>query len=222
MEILSPLQNNILSLLDKFSDNDKNAFYFTGGTALAFFYLKHRKSNDLDFFADTEHLITPFSQKTEELLKREKLKVERRRGFQSLVELFVESGNDTTIIHLALDSPFRIEPTTSFKEFPTLRVDNLTDLAANKLLALFSRATLRDFIDVYFLATKWIDKKTLIKNAQTKDPGFDLYWLGVALERIEGFSDDSPEMLLLLERCPISKIKDFFNKWRQEIREQIV
>jgi predicted nucleotidyltransferase component of viral defense system len=26
-------------------------FYFSGGTALAYFYLQHRKSEDLDFFS---------------------------------------------------------------------------------------------------------------------------------------------------------------------------
>lgn len=102
-----------------------------------------------------------------------------------------------------------------------MRVDNLIDIAANKVLTLFSRATLRDFIDVYFLSNS-VDKDTLIKNAQKKDPGFDLYWFGIALERMEEFSDDSQEMLLLLKPCLMSEIKKFFNKWRQEIRKQIV
>src|SRR3989344_7811515 len=30
----------------------KNNFYFTSGTALSYFYLQHRYSQDLDFFSD--------------------------------------------------------------------------------------------------------------------------------------------------------------------------
>lgn len=55
-------------ILHRFSElPDKEAFYLTGGTALSAFYLKHRKSNDLDFFTDVEELILPISQKLKEI-----------------------------------------------------------------------------------------------------------------------------------------------------------
>ncbi len=145
MEILTGLQKKILNIFSALPD--KGAFYLTGGTALSAFFLKHRKSHDLDFFTNIEELISPVSLKLEAYLKKHDLRVERLRGFHSFVELSVNSSEDSTIIHLALDSPFRFEQPTAFEEIPGLKVDSLTDIATNKLLALFGRAVLRDFID---------------------------------------------------------------------------
>ena len=104
MEVLQKIQKDILACLKDLTDI--GAFYLTGGTALSAFYLYHRKSNDLDFFTSIEELILPFSIKLEETLRKKGIEVERRRGFHSFVELFVSSHNASTVIHIALDSPF--------------------------------------------------------------------------------------------------------------------
>lgn len=219
MEILTELQKKILVLFSGLPD--KEAFYLSGGTALSAFFLQHRKSHDLDFFTSVEELILPFSQKLEASLKKENLNVERLRGFNSFVELSVSSDIDSTVIHLALDTPFRFEQPSSFKDIPGIKVDSLIDIATNKLLALFGRATLRDFIDVYFLAREYFSKKELIEKAAQKDPGFDLYWLGIAIERLNEFSGDETEMHLLTKSCSINELKEFFNIWRKEILKEI-
>lgn len=220
MEILSNLQRKILKLFSVLLD--KEAFYLTGGTALSAFFLKHRKSNDLDFFTNIEELISPFSQKLGAALKKEKLGVERLRGFHSFVELSVNSPEESTIIHLALDSPFRFEQPSDSEQIPGLKIDSLIDIATNKLLALFGRAVLRDFIDIYFLVNEHFSKNALIEKACQKDPGFDLYWLGVAMERINDFSDDSPDMHLLVMPCTMNELRKFFSVWREDIRKEIV
>jgi len=51
-EILTKQQKLALKLLAK-TDISAN-FYFSGGTALAYYYLEHRKSEDLDFFSEVE------------------------------------------------------------------------------------------------------------------------------------------------------------------------
>jgi predicted nucleotidyltransferase component of viral defense system len=55
MEILNKTQKAVLDIFSK-SDLSKK-FYFTGGTALAFFYLKHRRSDDLDFFTEKNRFV---------------------------------------------------------------------------------------------------------------------------------------------------------------------
>lgn len=45
---LYPLQDKVFTIIDKL----KTGFYLTGGTALSRFYLKHRYSDDLDFFVN--------------------------------------------------------------------------------------------------------------------------------------------------------------------------
>jgi predicted nucleotidyltransferase component of viral defense system len=200
---------------------DKDVFYLTGGTALSAFFLKHRKSHDLDFFTGDEEIILPFTQKLEALLKDEKFKVERLRGFHSFIELSVNSTDDSTIIHFALDSPFRFEQPLDSEEISGLKVDSLIDIATNKLLALFGRAVLRDFIDVYFLTRSYFKKSELMEKSRLKDPGFDLYWLGVAMERIDNFPDNSPDMHLLIRPCTMRELKEFYKEWRKEIRKEI-
>jgi len=219
LEILESIQKKILSHLKDLPDI--NAFYLTGGTALSAFYLGHRKSNDLDFFTNTEELILPFSFKMEEILKGKGFNVKRERGFRSFVELFVDFYDESTIMHIALDSPFRFEQPAESKEFPGIKIDSLIDIATNKLLTLFGRATLRDFIDVYFLVKEKFTQAELIEKAKIKDPGLDLYWLGVAFERVNEFSDNSPEMLLLMRPCNTNELQGFFNEWKREIYRDI-
>lgn len=220
MEVINNIQKLIL---EHFSETPGSEhFYLTGGTALSEFYLKHRRSDDLDFFTASEELIVPFSYNLEKMLKSTNMAVERRRGFRSFIELLGNRGQDTTIIHLALDSPFRFEPPEEFPRFPGLKVDSLIDLASNKILALFGRATLRDFIDVYALVLKEKFKPgELEKIAGKKDPGFDLYWLGVAFERIKTFNADSPGLSLLIEPVKFRELLDFFNDWREDIAKSL-
>jgi len=221
LEILSPLQKDILKILGDVPDSGQ--FYLTGGTALAYFYLKHRKSNDLDLFTPVAEILTPFSFQLEKNLVSHGMTPEKQRGFQTFIEFHVRRNDETTIIQLALDSPFRLQPVASFPEFPKLNVDNLTDIAANKLLALFSRAALRDFVDVYsILKAGGFSEAEMIANAQKKDPGFDLYWLGVAFERIRQFKEDAPDMLLLEGTLPLEVLKSFFGDWQKRLKNQLV
>jgi hypothetical protein len=215
LEVLADIQKETLTYLRDIPELE--AFYLTGETALSRFYLSHRKSNDLDLFTSEKELIQPFSLKIEAALKKAGFNVERRRGFRSFVELAVSAHSESTMIHIALDSPYRIESIIMSEEFPGLRIDGLRDIAANKLLALFGRATLRDFIDVFFLIRDKFEKNDLILMAKKKDPGFDLYWLATAFERIRDFSTDSPEMFLLLKPCSIEVLSAFFVEWRREI-----
>lgn len=220
MKLINGVQESILRRLGQVPESD--AFYLTGGTALSCFYLKHRQSNDLDFFTATEELIDPFSRRLEEAFCSAGMAVERKRGFRSFVELVVQEGKEQTLIHLALDAPFRFEPVKTFPEYPGLKVDNLTDIAANKLLALFGRAALRDFIDVYSLVQQGhFSRCVLLEKAKRKDPGFDLYWLGIAFERLKTFPADSPDMLLLVKPVPFKELQSFFDSWCKEIAEEL-
>ncbi|MEW6680850.1 MAG: nucleotidyl transferase AbiEii/AbiGii toxin family protein [bacterium] len=218
--MINNLQRAILLEFGKIPGSEH--FYLGGGTALALFYLKHRKSNDLDFFASADEIIIPFSHRLEEILKEDGMVIQRQRALHSFVELLVNLGNESTIIHLALDTPFRFEEVKEFPHYPGLKVDSLVDIASNKLLCLFGRANLRDFIDIYLLIRKGLfSPKELTEKAKKKDPGFDLYWLGVALERIKTFEENSTEMLLLVEPVDFQDLLAFFGKWKKEIASEL-
>ena len=220
MQLINKAQEGVLKIFGQVADSGQ--FYLTGGTALSYFYLHHRKSNDLDFFTSTEDVILPFSHQFESFLRSKGFECLRQRGLNSFVELNVTINKEKTLIHLALDTPFRFESTIEFPGYPKLRVDNLIDIASNKLLALFGRATLRDFIDIYFLVKKEnFLKNQLIDMAKRKDPGFDLYWLGVAFERIHVFPPDAADMLLLIDLIDFKNLQEFFDEWRMEISKEL-
>lgn len=217
MKIINNLQEKILRLFGQAEDSQK--FYLSGGTALAYFYLHHRQSRDLDFFTSADDAVPDFGKNLINFLTKQGFTVENRRTMRSFCELYVNKDNDSTIIHMAQDSLFRFEPTKEFDQYPGLKVDSFTDIASNKLLALFGRSALRDFIDVYTLIQKGaFSKEKLIKLAKEKDPGFDLYWVGVAFTQIQDFkSRDLNDMLMLLEPLEFGDVVDFFIQWRTEI-----
>ena len=102
-------------------------------------------------------------------------------------------------------------------------MDGPPDIASNKLLALFGRAMLRDFLDVYVLVRQGgFSQAVLIEQAERKDPGFDRYWFGVALERIKTFPEAAPELLMLITPVAFGEVREFFIRWRDDIMRGLV
>ena len=81
MKVISSVQEEIFKNFGEVKDSDQ--FYLTGGTALAYFYLKHRQSNDLDFFTPVEEIMEPFSHKLEKHLVTQGFECKRQRAFHS-------------------------------------------------------------------------------------------------------------------------------------------
>jgi len=67
-----------------------------------------------------------------------------------------------------------------------------------------------------------LEKKELIENAKKKDSGFNLYWFVIAMEKIKTFSSQLLETYYLISSCTIEEIKEFYNKWIEEIRKEII
>ncbi|MDI3298799.1 MAG: nucleotidyl transferase AbiEii/AbiGii toxin family protein, partial [Bacillota bacterium] len=79
-------------------------------------------------------------------------------------------------------SPFRLA--ASSRSVEGMPVRSLPDLAADKTLALFGRAALRDFVDVYMLTRTRYDFERLMDLAARKDPGFDRSLFAKALAQV--------------------------------------
>jgi len=214
--IISSLQREILSVIASIGDNEK--FYLTGGTALAEFYLGHRRSYDLDIFTVEKDIILPFSRRLEEELKG-KFNVKIVRRFESFVEFEIGIFSEAIKLQLAYDSPFRFgEPE---KSDIGIRVNDYKDLITDKLLALYGRAEPRDIIDFYCILKKE-DFWYLTKLASQKDPGFDLYWFAVALDRLKDFPDEIEKWPVdMLIEVNIPEIKDMFSKICYQVMEEI-
>ena len=189
--LLTPLQQTFLALFASVPDQEQ--FYLTGGTALAEFYFGHRLSFDLDLFTGQAELVTPMAYALEQRCANSGLEISITRRFATYVEYLVGLAGATLKVDLALDSPFRFEPPV-LSEHGVL-VNPYADLRIDKLLAYYGRAEPRDAIDLYFILQR-DSLETLIEPAAKKDPGFDLYWMAVALDRAQSFPDE-------LERWPV-------------------
>jgi len=92
------------------------------------------------------------------------------------------------------------------------RVLSIAELAADKMLALFGRAELRDFLDVADLLGRF-PKERLVELAISKDAGFALARFAEALAALHRFPDADWDAHGV-ERERITRI---FDEWRAEI-----
>jgi Nucleotidyl transferase AbiEii toxin, Type IV TA system len=195
--LLTSNQQEFLALFSELPDQSQ--FYLTGGTALAEYYLGHRLSYDLDLFTGVENLIIPTSYQIETICREKRLVLKVVRRFSSFVEFLLEKDDESLKIDLALDSPYRLKP---FKRSPEgVFVNSYIDLRVDKLLAYYGRTEPRDAVDLYFILQKE-PPEPLMEQAAQKDPGFDLYWFAIALNRCEAFPDE-------IERWPVRMLKPF-------------
>jgi len=215
--LLTPLQLAVLHVFTQIPDH--NHFYLTGGTALAEFYLGHRLSYDLDLFTSEDGLIQPVSYQVERLVAENNLKLEVIRRFTTYVEFLISDDNESLKVDLALDSPFRFQPPL----FTPLGiwVNNFVDLCVDKLLAYYGRAEPRDAVDLFFIL-EYQTLEALVEKAKQKDPGFDLYWFAVALNRSGNFPDESEHWpVKMLQEWDPKQIKRLFYNLAVEIMENL-
>ena len=103
----------------------------------------------------------------------------------TFLEAFVTSPDGERVeFDFAQDSPYRLEPTRLDPELD-LWVDNPTDIACNKLSALFDRAEPKDFVDVFFAVQEVMPFDRLVALARRKHVGMDDYWLAMALVQVQ-------------------------------------
>lgn len=215
--IISDLQKRLLLALHNLSDSPY--FYLTGGTALAEFYFGHRKSYDLDIFTSEQGLVLPFSRIVEEKLKKIFPSLNVVRRFSSFVEFEISQEDEIIKLQFAYDSLFRFkDPVDSDLG---IKINNYKDLVVDKFLAFFGRVEPRDAIDLFFILQRE-DIEKIAELAAQKDPGFDMYWLAVALEKVKDFPDNISkwpvEMLIDIE---IEKLKNAFFRLSIEVMEKI-
>lgn len=182
MAILTSLQNKFLREFFKCSFNKD--FFLTGGTALSAFYLKHRVSEDLDLFTLNQSI--DFSAVNAEILRiiaSLSGKIEERVSSPTFSRFIFKVDNDVVKVDIVKEVPIHFGEVIKVGD---IFVDSLDNMAVGKLLALFSRADAKDFIDLYFLLK--IDKKItfykLFTLAKKKDPGLSEFYLADMLSRV--------------------------------------
>lgn len=215
--IISAVQKRIIECFKHSTDSP--SFYLSGGTALAEFYLGHRKSYDLDFFTPEEKLILPFSRILDQELERGGFAVTVVRRFSAFAEFEVAVENEATKLQLGYDSPFRFESVAESEL--GIAVNDYKDIIVDKLLAFFGRAEPRDAVDLFFILQQE-DIWKLAELAGIKDPGFELYWLAVACGRVNDFPKDMQAWPVeMIKQTTAAEIKNLFRRLSIEILDML-
>lgn len=141
-------------IFDKISKSEyfRSNFYFTGGTALSEFYLKHRLSEDLDFFSEKKFENEQINIAMKEWARA--LNFTFQSQFKEVVYMYFLKFKNKPI--LKIDFGYypvkRVEKGLIYKN---IEVDSLFDIAINKFDAMHSRSTGKDMVDLFFLLKKF-------------------------------------------------------------------
>lgn len=173
-------------------------FRLDGGTALSAYYLRHRQSEDLDFFGGPALNARELGERVREEAVREGVSLEpagpSSTGFARYVARDLhDEGSEAVKVDIAVQSPFLLAPLEPTED--GIRIGSYRDLCANKLHALCDRFEARDFVDLHailhrsepggvtgpdLLRDRFHD---VLRDLTTIDPGLDAKLLGEGLAR---------------------------------------
>jgi predicted nucleotidyltransferase component of viral defense system len=166
----------------------------TGGTALSEDYLKHRYSEDLDFFSDED--VVPGANQV--VLK----KIQNSAGF---VKINYQQSYNRNLFYLhfsdgeIIKAEFTFYPFTAIKppkEIGNIRVDSILDIAVNKAFTIYQNPRNRNFVDLYFVIKKerWVFEGLLKKVRIKFDTHIDPLQLASQLIKASEL-EDNPRMI---------------------------
>lgn len=158
-DILDKKRNSILSTFGNFKDE----YYLAGGTALAL-QLGHRDSIDFDFFKqDDLDTLELFTKLKEIFFEKKIVKIQEEKNTLTILV----NGD----IKISFFSYYYKLLKGKIKE-ENLSLASIEDIACMKLSAILSRATNKDYIDLYYILEKY-SLEEIIKYSQIKFPDID-------------------------------------------------
>jgi predicted nucleotidyltransferase component of viral defense system len=208
--------NNLYPFQDKIFDEINNLnvnLYLTGGTALSRFYLNHRYSDDLDFFANNSK--TFIKDKDLIILKlKENFDIEVIRKTADFERANARKGDLLVKLDFVNDVEYRSGNTESFEKFKS--VDNWWNIFSNKLTAL-ERLEPKDIADILFLWRKYkIDWKKAFEEAGKKVNYIDPLDISVLLDE---FPIEYLEKISWVEEIDYAAAQRDIKKMAKEILE---
>lgn len=168
LNIFYPFQDEVLRMLN---EEIETGFYLTGGTAASRGYLKHRFSDDLDFFTNDDDRFGLWSERViQKLSQQSNWRCDVLQKEERFVHLNLAQSDILLKIEFINDVPARVgQPWLH----PILgRLDSAENILANKLTALIGRDEPKDLADVWgFCSRMNLPLTDAIENAQSKAAG---------------------------------------------------
>lgn len=203
---LNDLQIEVLRLF--FALPASEGFVLAGGAGLVAVGLSTRPTDDLDLFSATASVEAAGDALEAAVLDRNWTS-ERVQDSQTFRRIMVSTDDgDRVLVDLAQDAP-PLGPATITAIGPAYPP---AELAARKVLALFDRAALRDFVDVAIVSNRY-DQDALLRLAAEIDEGFDISVFAQMLTTLDRFTDDQVRPL-----AEPSTIRSFFAAWAATLR----
>lgn len=208
--VLSAFERDILEAF--FALDKSEAFVLTGGAALAEFYFQHRRSNDLDLFTLDEQAFATVTQQVRTMAQTLGAEEKPTRALLTLNQVSLIRDGETVKIDFVRDSgPFFGQINLQ----GSVRVDALENIGANKLLALFGRATFRDYIDLYIILQDGQFTFTHLLNlAKQKDLGLQEFYLAHWIHQQTARLHSPPT---LLKDIDLEEVKRYFLRLADEL-----
>ncbi len=186
----------ILPLLGYFNKD----FYLAGGTGLAL-QLGHRDSVDFDFFSLKDFKASLLWEKIQKHYKNHKLsKVQQEENTLTIIL------DDVKLSFFSY--PYKL--VNKLIEEKYLKIASIEDIACMKLGAITSRATNKDYVDLYFILKK-ISLNEILSKLIKKMPSLDI---SLVLKSLIYFKDIVFEPIRFKNQKDIDfkSVKDFFKK----------
>ena len=191
-----------------FSLPASDGYVLAGGGALLASGFSDRPTDDLDFFGHRSTRDVAIVSRIFELAAYQRgwgtRPIRRQEEFVRMEII----GPATVTIDICFD----VAPTTSINVTPHGPVFNGQELGGRKLLALFSRAKARDFVDVFVLARRF-GKESLLTRAKEIDLGVGPEPLCEAFGMLARYDDAD----LPIDQTHVAELREFFRSWTAEL-----
>jgi len=216
--ILSEFQKETLSLFKK--TPLAKSYYLAGGTALAEYYLHHRKSEDLDFFTQDELSLASLQKFVASVQSRIQLdKIEYQHGF-GLYTFFLYPKKEVAKYKIDFGQ-YPFGPINTLKKFDGLLVEDLYDIAVDKAHTISVRPRLRDFIDLFLILRSnknWSFEELLRRGQEKFEITVDPLQLGENLLQVRTLGD----MPIMLQDIDMKEVKKYFMAQAGKLRQKIL
>jgi len=195
-DVLDKTRQDMLPALSVLKDD----FYLAGGTGLAL-QIGHRRSVDFDFFCpesfDTEALFNTITKK-----------------FSGRSVTRIDQSQDT--LHVSIDGVqmsffgYDYPLIDDLIETENLYLASVLDIACMKLSAVIGRATIKDYVDIYYILQDY-SLEDLLHFADDKYPNFNR---NLVLKSLVYFDDvtEKPLKFLDCDAPGFSEVKEYLRK----------
>lgn len=148
---LLPHQVDILKLF--FATDFAKPFFITGGTALSAFYLAHRESKDLDLFSLEPYDGFQLGGVIRDIARAVNAQIATRVQSDTYNEIYLENKEKGWMqrIDVVWEQPKRFGDVVDVEG---VRVDSFENIGSNKILTVFGRLEIKDYIDLYAIVTE--------------------------------------------------------------------